>query len=586
MAVNEQSALKDFTGATPGSADEDAMLDKFLNFEPGGADAETETPETPETPGEETYIVKEGDTLTKIAAEKGITPEDIARDNNIEDVNVIMPGQELKIKKPGAVETDISAGGEDDLIEDLTIDGDTEGGVLGTPPPGTSKIEGDDLSDKGTPTDEGGIDFESKPAIPTPKVAEAKIDGEPVEEEPGLAEMPVATDEVASEENRKLKAQSISATLSEEPKGVFDKVIAEIDKLGVEPPTDIEKYYDNIAKNINEQIQKYDEKISEIAEEKRKPTFEGWDKFLAVLGAAMGAYGSAMTGTPNFALKIIDQEIDRDIQSFMKSKEIRTKALADQRMELIMRRGELLQMAHNRVNQLMQTAGYKLQKEELKAKITEIEQGIIQRQDELNQQKELLIFTKMVDVYTADQSFRASLSKEQRKKMVNSFTAEDSKGNAVLITGYVARDVDTAKKLTDQQKDALKVLSILDQLNELHQSPTRFIPAWAGGSDRSKINTLTADLELLLKERMGMGANYSEYEQSRIKAIVPGTDITDMLFQHKTKSDQLRDEVIQKLQNDKGVESFGEAGNTKEADKIIKSSKSNIEKFGGKKVRN
>ena len=586
MAVNEQSALKDFTGAAPGSADEDAMLDKFLNFEPEGAGADAET-ETPETLGEETYIVQEGDTLSKIATEKGIPLEDIARDNNIEDVNVIMPGQELKIKKPGAVETDISAGGEDDFIEGLTFPegGTSPDGVLGTPP-GASKTVGDDLSDAGTPTDKGGIDFGAKPAIPTPEVAEAKIDGEPVEEEPGLGEMPVATDEVASEENRKLKAQSISAALSEEPKRIFDKVIAEIDKLGVEPPTDIEKYYDNIAKNINEQIQKYDEKISEIAEEKRKPTFEGWDKFLAVLGAAMGAYGSAMTGTPNFALKIIDQEIDRDIQSFMKSKEIRTKALADQRMELIMRRGELLQMAQNRVNQLMQTAGYKLQKEELKAKITEIEQGIIQRQDELNQQKELLIFTKMVDVYTADQSFRASLSKEQRKKMVNSFTAEDSKGNAVLITGYVARDVDTAKKLTDQQKDALKVLSILDQLNELHQSPTRFIPAWAGGSDRSKINTLTADLELLLKERMGMGANYSEYEQSRIKAIVPGTDITDMLFQHKTKSDQLRDEVIQKLQNDKGVESFGEAGNTKEADKIIKSSKSNIEKFGGKKVRN
>ena len=79
-----------------------------------------------------------------------------------------------------------------------------------------------------------------------------------------------------------------------------------------------------------------------------------------------------------------------------------------------------------------------------------------------------------------------------------------------------------------------------------------------------------------------MGANYSEYEQSRIKAIVPGTDLTDMLFQHKTKSDQFRDEVIKKLKNDKSVESFGEAGNNKEAERIIKTGKSNLEKFGMK----
>ena len=59
----------------------------------------------------------------------------------------------------------------------------------------------------------------------------------------------------------------------------------------------------------------------------------------------MGAYGSAMTGTPNYALKIIEGAIDRDAQMFLKSKEIRTKSLENQRADMIMRRGELLQMA-------------------------------------------------------------------------------------------------------------------------------------------------------------------------------------------------------------------------------------------------
>jgi hypothetical protein len=102
-----------------------------------------------------------------------------------------------------------------------------------------------------------------------------------------------------------------------------------------------------------------------------------------------------------------------------------------------------------------------------------------------------------------------------------------------------------------------------------------------GGSDKSRLNTLTAQLELLLKEQMNMGAHYSEYEQARIKAIAPGTDLTDMLYQHKIKSDALRDEVIAKLKRDKSVESFGEVGDDKEANQILRTSRTNIKEFKG-----
>lgn len=579
MALQEQP-LRELSDIQPEAAggEEDALLDQLLNFEPGGG--ETTPDATPEAPQEETYIVQQGDTLNKISQDLGIPLNQLAEQNQITDVNVITPGQEIKYKKPGAApaEEGMQIGGEKtprekyvDKVNKMVAEGDLEES------PETKRILGE-------PEEPQGPDFEAEP-VDVPKVAEPDIDAPPVDEktEVVLEEPGDAPDlEEESKVRAKLVSDTVGATLSPERKGLFDKVSDEIEKLGVTPETDIEKFYEDIAKNINDQIQKYDDKIAEIAEEKRKPTFEGWNKFLAVLGAAMGAYGSAMTGTPNYAQKILDNAIDRDIQEFAKSKEIRTKALSDQRMEMIMRRGELLQMAQNKVNQIMQSETFKLQKQEIQANLINLEKGIEQKEKDLEQQRDLLIFTKMVDVYTADQSLRATLGKEQRKKMVNSFSATDSKGNPVLITGYVARDVDTAKKLTAQQKDALKVLDILDQLNELHQSPTRFVPAWAGGSDKSRINTLTADLELLLKERMGMGANYSEYEQSRIKAIVPGTDLTDMLFQHKTKSDQLRDEVIKKLKNDKSVESFGEAGNNKEAERIIKTGKSNLEKFGMK----
>ena len=45
-----------------------------------------------------TYIVKAGDTLTKIAAKYGTTVEKIARDNNIKNANLITVGQKLIIK--------------------------------------------------------------------------------------------------------------------------------------------------------------------------------------------------------------------------------------------------------------------------------------------------------------------------------------------------------------------------------------------------------------------------------------------------------------------------------------------------------
>ena len=43
------------------------------------------------------YIVKKGDNLSKIAKKFGTTVNKIAKDNNIKNVNLIYPGQKLKI---------------------------------------------------------------------------------------------------------------------------------------------------------------------------------------------------------------------------------------------------------------------------------------------------------------------------------------------------------------------------------------------------------------------------------------------------------------------------------------------------------
>jgi LysM repeat protein len=44
------------------------------------------------------YVVKEGDTLSHIAEQYGTTVDELVKLNNIENPDMIHPGQELKLK--------------------------------------------------------------------------------------------------------------------------------------------------------------------------------------------------------------------------------------------------------------------------------------------------------------------------------------------------------------------------------------------------------------------------------------------------------------------------------------------------------
>jgi lipoprotein NlpD len=46
------------------------------------------------------YTVKEGDTLGSIARENNVNYQDLARWNNIEDPNRILPSQKLRLNEP------------------------------------------------------------------------------------------------------------------------------------------------------------------------------------------------------------------------------------------------------------------------------------------------------------------------------------------------------------------------------------------------------------------------------------------------------------------------------------------------------
>ena len=478
MALQEQP-LRELSDIQPEAAggEEDALLDQLLNFEKGGG--ETTPDATPEATQEETYIVQEGDTLNKISQDLGIPLNQLAEQNQITDVNVITPGQEIKYTKPGAApaEEGMQIGGETITMQE---GGTTEEGVLGAQP----ETAPGDMVTSTEVGDEAKIDFEAEP-VEEPEIDAQVVTEEEIIEKPGDARTLVETTAAQA----KVVAETVGATLSDEAKPVYDDVLKTINDLKILTPTDVEKYYNKIAENINDRIEDYNIAISNIAEEKQKPTFEGWNKFLAVLGAAMGAYGSAMTGTPNYAQKILDDAIDRDTQAFLNSKEIRTKALSEQRMDLIVRRGELLQMAQNRVNALMQSKTFELAKQEAKANIQALADGIEQKKQKNMQDYQLVMAGMIKDLIISEQTLKASLNKEGQKRLVSQISFKDGKGQIFLAPAYVAPTEKEAIKDRDKQEATENILLIADQLEGLYDEAARFSPQ-AFSQTRVDINSL------------------------------------------------------------------------------------------------
>ena len=578
MAIAE-APLRDLSDPTvvpePAGGQTDQWLNDLLDYDKSGGGEQgfdLGATDAPTADQDETYVVQQGDTLNKISQDLGIPLEDLAKQNQITDVNVINVGQEIKYSKPGNQYDEegalmVPGGDATPEGETLTIEGETGTAVAdaATPAPG-------DAVTSTTAGDEAKIDFADEPVV---DVEEPKIDAQVVTEEEILEE-PGPDLEEQSKESAIQVAKSVSTGLSPDTKEVYDDVINKIDEMDITPTEGVEEYYNKLANNINDRIEDYNIAISNVADQKQKPTFTGWNKFLAVLGAAMGAYGSAMTKTPNYAQKIIDDAIDRDTQAFLRSKEIRTKALTEQRMDLIMRRGELLQLAQNRVNALMQSKTFELAKEEAKANIQGIADGLQQKKDQNMMNFKLAVAQMATDFYTADASLRSSLNKEQRKRMVRSFTGVDSKGNAVAIPAYLARDSKSAEKLTDDQVATMDALADITLLDELYESPEKYIPAAAGGQVSQEIDRITNRLELTFKRLEGMGANYTQYEQALIRGILPTSSLIDKISKYKVKSAMLRDELIKKLKT--SARARGAAMETQ-----MPTTKNNIENFGGTK---
>ena len=209
-----------------------------------------------------------------------------------------------------------------------------------------------------------------------------------------------------------------------------------------------------------------------------------------------------------------------------------------------MMRGEKLQMAQNRVSQLMQSETFKLAKAEKKANVQAIWDGLEQRKSEAKQNMQLVLAGHIVKLITSEQTLAASLNKEQKKNLVSHMAFKDGKGNDFIAPAYVAPTEKEAIKDRDKQEATQNILLILDELEPLYDEAARFSPQ-AFSQARVNINSLEKKLESAVKIALGMGAHYTPYEVTIVAAQIPSaSDWTRMVGTGKKKINALRDSMV------------------------------------------
>ena len=170
-----------------------------------------------------------------------------------------------------------------------------------------------------------------------------------------------------------------------------------------------------LREKIDTEIDKYESTIQAVAAEQQKPPLEGANKWIAILGVALGAAGSALTGTPNEAMQMLEGFLDREQQKFLKSKEMKMKSADQQRLDLIRRRGELLQQFQNETNRVLQISQFQLTKTTALANIKKIQEDLQQKLDQNAMENQIAVAKILKDVIIAQSTVRAKMTAEERK---------------------------------------------------------------------------------------------------------------------------------------------------------------------------
>jgi hypothetical protein len=354
---------------------------------------------------------------------------------------------------------------------------------------------------------------------------------------------PTPTSTGADAHSRRQSAQNAAALeiTNVKAKGAFKDIIEEHEAMIGEYEgmefffEEEEEEYRRLADNLETEIKGYEDKILAVGQETMPPVFEGANKWWAIIAAALGAGAASMTGTPNFALQIINKTIDTELEKFLKSREIRKQTAERQQLNLITKRGELLADAQLAAkNAMAALKGRDLAQGQL-ATVTRMEEMLAMEADK--NEKNFMI--QVGNLFLNEAKMKHAAFIDYGKKYVPGLNAIDNKGQRVMFTPARGRTDDDVKKMKKYVALVDSTLGELDKLDKLmyetpedkekgNINPAIFLPASISDT-RAALESIAGQLELDYKELYNMGAHYTVIEQFLVRTQIPKihNEITD-----------------------------------------------------------
>jgi len=252
-----------------------------------------------------------------------------------------------------------------------------------------------------------------------------------------------------------------------------------------------------------------------------------------------------MTGTPNYALQIMNKAIDADQEQFLASKEIRTKTLLDQRQAVLQRRSDLLQLGINQADRMLSIAQQQQDNEIAVANMEAVKLGLENAAIEAHNEQ----ITERIDVYTTRIAAKLvadkALSKDQLERGVKAIELTDENGNLKVYDAYLTATPKEGAEHRESWKQTKAISNILNDIDKIAGTPGAFMPDSLSNTKTSLANK-SSQLIVHLKELYGMGANFTVFEQALVRQQTP----TDALFEQfkvwEQKSKDLRRQLIMK----------------------------------------
>ena len=460
----------------------------------------------------------------------------------------VLEGVEYRVKPKIASSNGINIGGEQITMQEGGTD---EGGILGKPGKETDNA-GEDLSDIGTQELNAGVDLAAQATenLDNPKdLVKGAVTDKPL---PDTIEKKISSKNLL---NNGLTQDYIMRVISEtfltdDPTvtTAFEQYKKDISTIKFDNESELRTLLDKQQKEITSEINSYQTKIDAVAKEEFVPKLEGFNKFMAVLGAAFGSYGASMTSTPNFALNILNKAIDRDAQEFADSKEMRVSTLEQQRLALRERRGQLLGMAENAVTRLQNSVNTELATAESLARVQQLQEQITNSKDESFRGFLGDLAAMMSTQATNQAKMDATLKASERELRVEGMVLPNEEGVMTVLEPFLAKTKEQQIKITEAMINTRKLNEELQAMKKLFDDPGIWEPEVFAGAKAKLVNHFNV-IYLLTKEINNMGANFTVLEQAMIKAIIPRADVVGRLGTAKVAAELMQRRLFLSVEN-------------------------------------